>query len=256
MHSRCYFLPTLICSLSVRAEIRAPQPEFKEYLVAPVRVHLLVTKGELNLTTTLGEKDITRIFGKVNRIWGHAGIHLPVERLIREPAENPNIYRQNYKSRNLSWLLALRPKASRTKSCFHVYYLKRFGVNGVYIGRDGMFVKDTARLRGVEGGVDEPIPRVTAHELGHAFTLNHRQSGTNLMASGTTGWTLNETEIKQVRIAGGKMKWIRPAGKILKEADALYKQGKKKEAAKLYLRSAGIPLRCPETARARKRTGR
>ena len=256
MHSRCYFLPALICSLSVRAEIRAPQPEFKEYLVAPVRVHLLVTKDELNLTTTLEEKDITRIFGKINRIWGHAGIHLPVEQLIKEPAENPNAYRQNYQSRNLDWLLALRPKASQTTNWFHVYYLKRFRVNGVYLANDGMFVKDTASLHGVEDGVDEPIPRVTAHELGHAFTLNHRQSGTNLMASGTTGWTLNETEIKQVRIAGGKMKWIRPAGKILKEADALYKQGKKKEAAKLYSRIAGIPLHCPETARARKRTGR
>jgi hypothetical protein len=256
MYSRCYFLPSLICSLSVHAEIKAPQPEFKEYLVAPVHVHLLVTKSELDLTTTLGEKDITRIFGKVKRIWGHAGIHLPVEQLIKEPAENPNAYRQNYKSRNLSWLLALRPKASRTESCFHIYYLKRFAANGVYIGRDGMFVKDTASLHGVEDGVDEPIPRVTAHELGHAFTLKHRQSGTNLMASGTTGWTLNEAEIKQVRTAAGKIKWIRPAGKILKEADALFKQGKKKEAAKLYSRIAGIPRHCPETARARKRTGR
>jgi len=256
MHSRCYFLPALIYSLSVRAEIRAPQPEFKEYLVAPVRVHLLVTKGELNLTTTLGEKDITRIFGKVNRIWGHAGIHLPVEQLIKETAENPNAYRQNYKSRNLSWLLALRPKASRTESCFHIYYLKRFGVNGVYIGRDGMFVKDTARLRGVEGGVGEPIPRVTAHELGHAFTLKHRQSVTNLMASGTSGWTLNEAEIKKVRTAAGKMKWIRTAEEILKEADVLHKQGKKKEATALYRRIAGIPLHCPETTRARKRASR
>ena len=256
MHSRCLFLAALICSLSLRAEIKAPQPEFKEYLVAPVRVHLLVTKGELNLTTTLEEKDITRIFEKVNRIWGHAGIHLPVEQLIKEPAENPNAYRQNYQSRNLRWLLALRPKASRADSWFHVYYLKRFGVNGVYIGRNGMFVKDTARLRGVEGGVDEPIPRVTAHELGHAFTLKHRQSVTNLMASGTSGWTLNEAEIKQVRTAAGKMKWIRTAEEILKEADALHKQGKKKEAAALYRRIAGIPLHCPETARAKKRADR
>lgn len=256
MRSQCFFLATLTCSLSLSAEIKAPQPEFKEYLVAPVRVHLLVTKGELNLTTTLEEKDITRIFGKVNRIWGHAGIHLPVEQLIKEPAENPNIYRQNYKSRNLRWLLALRPKTSRKESCFHVYYLKRFGVNGVYIGRGGMFVKDTARLRGVKDGVDEPIPRVTAHELGHAFTLKHRQSVTNLMASGTSGWTLNEAEIKQVRTAAVKMNWIRTAEEILKEADVLHKQGKKKEAAALYRHIVDIPLHCPETARARKRTGR
>jgi len=255
MRSRWFFLTTFICALSSRAEIKAPQPDFKEYLVAPVHVHLLVTKSELNLTTTLEEKDITRIFDKVNRIWGHAGIHLPVERLIKEPAENPNAYRQNYQSRHLRWLLALRPKASRAESWFHVYYLKRFGVNGVYIGRDGMFVKDTARLRGVEGGVGEPIPRVTAHELGHAFTLKHRQSVTNLMASGTSGWTLNETEIKQARTAARKIKWIRSAGEILEEADVLHEQGMKKKAAALYRRIAGIPLHCPETARARKRAG-
>jgi hypothetical protein len=256
MRSRWYFFASLICSLSLRAEIKEPQSEFKGYLVAPVRIHLLVTKGELNLTTTLEEKDITRIFGKVNRIWGHAGIHLPVERLVKEPAENPNAYRQNHQSRNLRWLLALRPKASRAESWFHIYYLKRFGVNGVYIGRDGMFVKDIAHLRGVEGGVDEPIPRVTAHELGHAFTLKHRQSVTNLMASGTSGWTLNEAEIKQVRIAAGKMKWIRPAKEILKEADMLHQQGRKNEAAILYRQIAGIPLHCPETTRARKRARR
>ena len=256
MQFRFVFFAIFIFATLLRAEIKPPQSEFSEYLVAPVRVHLLVTKGELNLTTTLEAKDITRIFGKVNRIWGHAGIHLPVEQLIKEPAENPNAYRQNYQSRNLRWLLALRPKASRAENCFHVYYLKRFGVNGVYIGRDGMFVKDTARLRGVKDGVDEPIPRVTAHELGHAFTLKHRQSVTNLMASGTSGWTLNEAEIKQVRTAAGKMKWIRTAGEILKEADALHKQGKKKEAAVLYRRIAGIPLHCPETARAKKRAAR
>jgi len=108
----------------------------------------------------------------------------------------------------------------------------------------------------VKDGVDEPIPRVTAHELGHAFTLKHRQSVTNLMASGTSGWTLNEAEIKQVRTAAGKMKWIRPAEEILKEADALHKQGKKKEAAALYRRIAGIPLHCPETARAKKHADR
>jgi hypothetical protein len=76
------------------------------------------------------------------------------------------------------------------------------------------------------------------------------------MASGTSGWTLYEAEIKQVRTAAGKMKWIRTAEGILKEADALHVQGKKKEAAALYRRIAGIPLHCPETARAKKRADR
>ena len=162
----------------------------------------------------------------------------------------------DYGRQGTSTTFILTQMLKEMEECYHVFFMKRLGVNGVYLGRDGMFVKDLSRLRTVKGGLDEPIPRVTAHELGHAFTLKHRQSVTNLMASGTSGWTLNEAEIKQVRTAAGKMKWIRTAEEILKEADVLHKQGKKKEAARLYSRIADIPLHCPETARARKRTGR
>ena len=254
---RSALFPALIASLALgavaRAEIKAPQPDFEEYLVAPVHVHLLVTPGELNLSTTLKAGDIERIFGKVNRIWGHAAMHIPVAKLITEPAANPVLYRQNHKSRNLKWLLGIRPEKTIAKDCFHLYYIKRFAANGVYIGGDGMFVKDLARLRGVDNGMDEPIPRVTSHEIGHAFTLRHRQDITNLMASGTSGWTLNAKEIHQARTAAGKLKWIRAAPAILKEADALHEKGDKKAAAALYKLIAGIPLNCPETSRAKRR---
>ena len=246
---------TLALPAAVVAQIKAPTTEFADYLVAPVHVHRLVTKGELNLTTTLKTKDIDRIFTKVNRIWGHAGIHLPVQTITTEAAVNPNVYRQNYKSRQLGWMLALRPKASQSTNQFHVYYLKRFLANGVYIGPNGMFVKDTARLRQTEGGVDEPIPRVTSHELGHALTLKHRQNVTNLLASGTSGWTFNDAEIKQSRLAAEKLQWIRSAKTILTEADKLHKNGERKKARTFYKLVADIPLHCPETTRAKKRAG-
>ena len=235
------------------AQIKAPNTEFAEYLVAPIHVHRLVTKGELNLTTTLEKKDLNRIYSKVNRIWGHAGIHFPIQSLTTEASPSPEIYRQNYQKRQLGWMLALRPKASQSTNQFHIYYLKRFLANGVYIGPSGMFVKDTARLRPTEGGVDEPIPRVTSHELGHALTLKHRQNVTNLLASGTTGWTLNEAEIKQARDAAKKKKWIQPAASILNKADLAFKSGEKAKARELYRLIARIPLHCPETSRARKR---
>jgi len=246
---------TLVLPVAVVAQIEAPSTEFADYLVAPVHVHRLVTQGELNLTTTLEAKDINRIFTKVNRIWGHAGIHLPVQTITTEAAANPNVYRQNYKSRQLGWMLALRPKTSRSTNQFHVYYLKRFLANGVYIGPGGMFVKDTARLRQTEGGIDEPIPRVTSHELGHALTLKHRQNVTNLLASGTSGWTLNDAEIKQAREAAKKIGWIQTASSILKKADQTYEVGDKKQAKAIYRLIAGIPLHCPETTRAKKRAG-
>ena len=244
----------LLAATQLRGEVQPPKTPFDDYLVAPLLVHRLVTPGELNLTTTLEAKDLHRIFEKVNRIWGHAGVHFALEPILTEPAANPNAYRQNHKSRQLRWLLGIRPKASRKADCFHIYYIKRFLANGVYIGRDGMFVKDMARLRTVENGVSEPIPRVTAHELGHALSLRHRQAVTNLLASGTSGWTFNAAEIKQAREGAKKLKWIRPAPEILKAADALHKKGVKKKAAALYRQLAAIPLRCPETARAKARS--
>ncbi len=247
-----FFLPW---APDLHGQIQPPKTAFDQYLVAPLRVHRLVTPGELNLSTTLEEKDLRRTLDQVNRIWGHAGVHFALESIVTEAAANPNAYRQNFRVPRFKWLLAIRPKASQREDCFHLYYLKRFLVNGIYMNSGAMFVKDTARLRPVDGGVLEPIPRVSAHELGHALSLRHRQDTTNLMASGTTGWTLNQAEIKQAREAAGKLKWIQPAPEILNKADALYKKGDKKKAAALYRQIATIPLRCPETARAAQRAG-
>jgi len=86
-----------------------------------------------------------------------------------------------------------------------VYYVHELPVNGVYLGANIGFVKETASLRKVEGGIDEPIPRVTSHEIGHALGLPHRQNKTNLMASGTTGTILNEAEVSVTRTTAKKL---------------------------------------------------
>jgi hypothetical protein len=100
---------------------------------------------------------------------------------------------------------ALIPPRTREYPGFRVYYIHQFDVNGIYYGNRESMVKETARLRKVPGGIDEPLPRVTSHELGHGLSLSHRQDNTNLMASGTTGTTLNEAEIAQARTAAKKL---------------------------------------------------
>jgi hypothetical protein len=108
----------------------------------------------------------------------------------------------------------------------------------------------------VEGGIDEPLPRVTSHELGHALGLPHRQDTFNLMASGTTGTTLNAAEIE---IARGRAVAMGRFGRVAEwhaDADALFAAGKKKEAGKLYQRLIALPLAPEVLARVWERVGR
>src|SRR5207245_7080916 len=83
--------------------------------------------------------------------------------------------------------------------------------------------------------------------------LSHRQSTTNLMASGTTGTWLNDEEIKRVRIAARKLDWIEPAPELLKRADLLFRGKKMQEAAILYSGLATLPLSAKEVEFEKKR---
>ena len=198
------------------------------------------------------ESDIARILGKLNGVWAQAGLHLYIESLVREEAKQQELNALPATQGVPSGLLGLRPTGSMATNLFHIYYLKTLPMNGICFP-EAIFVKDTASLRPVAGGLDEPIPRVTSHELGHAFGLPHRQDTTNLMASGTTGTWLDEAEIKQVREAARKLGWIDPAPELLKKANQLFRAKKMKEAATLYSGLATIPLRAEQVDLAKKR---
>jgi len=209
-------------------------------LLVPLRVHLLAAKGVPEITTTLTDKDVTRILHKINLVWAPAGLHFYLESAVNEEAVNPEVFLAHKGAAERFGLLSLRPEESKVSTLFHVYYLKRMSVNGIYLG-EAIFVKDTASLRAVAGGIDEPLPRVTSHELGHAFGLPHRQDITNLMASGTTGIELNDEEIQRVRERAKKLGWIESAGALKQRVEQLVSAGKSTEAEVLRRRLAGSP---------------
>jgi hypothetical protein len=228
------------------------RPKFDDFLIVPLRIHLLSATNTPNLTTTLTEQDIARILTKVNGVWSQAGIHFYLESIHREMATNADVYTARVRQPDHRWLPQLRPPDSIGSNLFNVYYVKQFNVNGVYFP-SGIFVKDTASLRPVPGGIDEPLPRVTSHELGHALSLPHRQSVTNLLASGTTGTNLNSMEIQQSRSSATNHSWIESAPALLKRADELHSQNRRVEAAVVYRRLADIPIQNERVQRAKLR---
>jgi hypothetical protein len=246
---------TVLCLLlsSAYGQSSTNQFRFEDYLLAPVRIHLLKARDFPVIQTTLTQDDITRILGKINGVWSQAGLHFYTESLISEEADQPEIHAQSAIQADRSALLGLRPKDSFGSNAFHIYYLKQLPMNGIYFP-EGIFVKDTASLRPVAEGLDEPLPRVTSHELGHALNLPHRQNTTNLMASGTTGRWLNDEEVQQARATALKLNWISSAPDLMQKANTLFRGESRKQATALYSILASIPLKDRQVELAKSRS--
>jgi len=243
--------------LLLSASVQAGDFGFSEWLLAPVRVHLWTSVAGDDLHTTLSEADVERIVGKVNKVWAHAGLAFYVESVVREAPVQRNRLDGNPGSvdRSAEGLPEPSPmryvdRAHWSGADFNVYYLKRFKPNGLYAGGT-VFVKDTASLRPVEGGIEEPLPRVTSHELGHALGLVHRQDTFNLMASGTTGTLLNGDEISAARARAVELGRFVGADALLDEAQRLAGEGKVGAARERYARLVELPMDSAKLSRLR-----
>jgi len=236
-------MATLPAAAGPDADVVAPPP-FDQFLILPLRVHVLRSSDFPEIDCRLTDDDIRRILGKVNGIWNKAGLHWAAEPVVREPAAGLTKFRLLRDLDALGNLAAYRvlfPEESREFDGLHVYYLHRFPVNGVWLGRGSAVVQETAKLRPVEGGIDEPVPRVTAHELGHALGLPHRQDRTNLLASGTTGTLLNAREVETARATARTLPGVKTAADLIKEANRAEAAGDLPTARTLWGRIGEIP---------------
>jgi hypothetical protein len=227
-------------------------PPYAQFLVVPLRVHVLQSADLPEVDCKLTDADIARIVNKANAIWHKAGIHWGLESLVREPADRQLEFRKARDSRGsatLDLFPVLLPEASRHCEGLHVYYIHKFPVNGVYMGSDYALVQETARLRPVDGGIDEPIPRVTAHELGHALGLPHRQDRTNLLASGTTGTLLNQAEVDTAREHTSRVRGVATVADLREQAEAAHRRGDIERARRLWTWLAEVPGQGAQEAR-------
>src|SRR3982074_1123576 len=92
---RCVFVIFYLLSLCLPALSQPATTNFQDYLMAPLRIHLLSAKEEPRITTTLSEADFDLILKKMNHVWSQAGITFYIESLVKEEAANTNWYTQN-----------------------------------------------------------------------------------------------------------------------------------------------------------------
>ncbi len=244
--------PAVVEAPDPKATVAEPPP-YDDFLVIPLRVHRLRSDDLPEAHCDLSDADFERIVGKVNGIWNRAGVHFGLESIVTEPAANVEKFRASAAvapdgKAPLDLFRVLLPHADhRDFEGLHVYYLHAFPVNGVYMGGNFAIVQETAKLRPVEGGIDEPLPRVTAHELGHALGLPHRQDRTNLLASGTSGTALNREEVDRARQVAGRRWKARPVAELSAEAEA----AEGPTARRLWTWLSQIPGAGAEAARTR-----
>ena len=204
----------ILLSPTSQAQEKPPEIEIKlarsadEFLILPLKIYRLKAADVPDVDSRqLKDTDIQRILIKVNTVWAAAGIYWKLESIENVNAENLSRLKllgladapDTQKKPHLAFRDVIPESTRKDYPGYRVYYIHDFDVNGVYFGRREAMVKETAALRPVEGGIDEPLPRVTSHELGHALGLPHRQDRFNLMASGTTGTLLNTAEIAKAR---------------------------------------------------------
>ena len=219
---------------------------YDEYRLLPVRFHLLESEHQEPLHCQLSIEDVDRILGKVNLIWQQASIYFYLESVVQEPAANQYVIGGFTRGAPLQLYPLIRPRQSMAHNMFHLYCIHEFQPNGATIGgHDVIFFKDTASLIPVEGGIDEPLPRVLSHQLGYALSLGNAEDTAYLMANGTTGTLLSEREVFTARQAVESIEWHMTPTTMSEAAASHVEKGAMREARQLYETLMAVPGRSP-----------
>lgn len=186
----------IACVASVSAFCAQGRPIKLSVISLPVRVHLVQSSTMPDMHTSLVEADIRLIFRGVNKIWEQAAIRLEIESIVKTSATMmaPEMRLKSESERVKSMI----SKAKFSPGDLDICYVRDVTPNGFYYG-EPMVVKETAKLKTVQGGRAEQLLRVTSHEIGHALGLQHRDDASGLMHPGVAGLLLNQVEVATAR---------------------------------------------------------
>jgi Matrixin len=191
-------LPVFLTALVVASVSHAEEPMARlPVITLPVRVHLVQSATMPDMHTTLVEADVRSIFVKVNKVWAKAAIQFEIESVGPTAAtELTPEMRLNSETERIKSMI---PKKRLSPEAIDICFIKEMMANGFYYG-EPIIIKDTAKLKQVPDGLDEPLPRVTSHEIGHVLGLQHREDLSSLMHSGASGFLLSKEEIATARL--------------------------------------------------------
>ncbi len=232
----CFVLGIVAFGDGLESSREPAQPVVADrFLIVPIHAHIL-TAPDLELADCkLKDEDVTRSIGKLNTIWNKAGIHFGLDSIVREPASQRDRFRLlaelNGGELEASDFLMLMPKQTRAFDGFHAYFFHELPFNGAYVGDDCVVVQEGARLKAVDGGIDDPIARVLGFALGRALSLQpRREPETNLMALGTTGVSIDADDAERARRVAKTIKGVLTFAEAQHAAEAAQTAGQAERA--------------------------
>lgn len=233
-------------------------PAFEQFLVVPLRVHILDSKEFAMTACQISDAEVTRSVAAINAIWSKAGISFGLDSIVHEPAGQIERFQATIKLNdgelpNFDPFAMLLPQTpSRIFAGAQLYIFHELPLNGFYIpAADAAVTLERPQLRQVEGGGADPMARVAARFLGEAIGLPPgREDEVGLASGGTNGVGLSEIEIARVRQMAKTVPGVLEVDDMMKQAAAATAKDVTR-ARRLYTWLAAIPGAGPGAAEAK-----
>jgi hypothetical protein len=228
----------------------------EQFVIVPLRVHVLMAPDIDKANCKLTDADIARVAGHINGIWNKASIHFGVESIVHEEVEQQERFRITNElgggDTGEGEIRLLLPRASRTFDGVHVYYFHELPYNSSFVGDDTVFAREAPQLRQVKGGSDDAVARVTARALGNLLGLTGDPEPRNLMGNGTTGILLDDSQAEAARKIARTIRGVATEADVRQAAEAAEARGDATVAHRLRSWLAEVPIRAATDARRQK----